>query len=76
MTGLTQAEQIALTRLGWHWSDDYALSVIDGTWIARPVGSPADLITADSAAELRELLREDYGRRRPVSGHACDRMST
>jgi hypothetical protein len=77
---VTPDEQRELLRLAWHWSDWYDLSVVDdGTFLARPAGAPADILTASSAEELRELLRIDHAERqsaRKAAGHLSERMST
>jgi hypothetical protein len=75
---VTPDEQRELLRLAWHWSDWYALSVTDdGTWLARPAAAPADLLTAGSASELRELLRSDHAERQSQrDNNLSERMST
>jgi hypothetical protein len=60
--GLTSIEQTALRDLAWHWEDAYErFTVTDGVWQASPVGEPGRVITAESAQELREKIRADYG---------------
>jgi hypothetical protein len=52
-----------LRDLAWHWSEAYEISVVDDTWTAVPLVEPATVLTADSAQELRELVRIDYADR-------------
>jgi hypothetical protein len=64
---MTRDEQAALADLGFHRGDAYAISVSDGVWRAHAFDRPADVLTADTADELRLLIREDY-RGRPHEG--------
>lgn len=64
---MTAAEQAELADLGRHWGDSYAISLCDGTWTAYPYDCPSELLTAASAAELRDLIRRTY-RGRPYDG--------
>ncbi len=55
-----ERERIQLNGLRLHWEEFYQLSVTDGVWLAVRLDDPAALLTAESAAELRELMREDF----------------
>ena len=74
---LTREEQSDLLNLAWNWDSAYTFEVIDGVWKATSTADPVAVLTADSADELRQKVREDYAERqraaRPLSG---DRMST
>ena len=53
----------------------------DGIWTATAVSDPATVLTADTADELRQLVRADYEGRSPVpmtpvTSHLSERMST
>jgi hypothetical protein len=69
---MTRDEQGDLADLGFHWGEAYSISVSDGVWRAHAFDRPADVLTADTADELRLLIRQDYrGRpreRRPYCG--------
>jgi len=55
--------QTTLTDLRWHWEDAYQIDCEDGMWLAVPLGDPLVTISRDSAAELREAIRQDYAER-------------
>lgn len=48
-----------LASLRWHWDTAYEISLSAGTWTARFLPETGTL-TADSAEELRLLIRADY----------------
>jgi hypothetical protein len=75
---LTPQEQSDLLSLGYRWAENYALSVTEGTWIARPAENSSAAITAPSAVELGEKLLRDYADRHPVTsdGVLHERTST
>jgi hypothetical protein len=75
---LTPQEQSDLLSLGCRWADNYALSVTEGTWMARPAEDASTAITASSALELGEKLVRDYADKHPVTsdGVLHERMST
>jgi hypothetical protein len=52
-------EEEELTSLRWHWDTAYDINLSAGTWTARFLPG-TDTLTADSAAELRNLIRADY----------------
>jgi hypothetical protein len=63
----TQASELA--QLMFVWDREYTLACDGDTWSARPHAARAEILTAGSAAELRELLREDaQHRRRAAAG--------
>jgi hypothetical protein len=43
-----------------HWDTAYAISFDGLTWSASPLDAPAVLLTAETAQQLRELIRSDY----------------
>jgi hypothetical protein len=57
---LTGDDHRLLIWLQAHWSGHYVISVTDGVWRAARVASPAIVLLADSARELRDLMRDDY----------------
>jgi len=58
---VTGEDATALFHLRCLWHAAYAISVMDGVWVARRCDNPTRIITADTAPELRWLLRADYG---------------
>ena len=60
---LTHEEQMDLCGLRWHWDTAYSIGLDDGIWTAVPHLDPAVLITADTADELRAMIRADYTQR-------------
>jgi hypothetical protein len=62
-----ERERIQLSGLRLHWEEFYQLSTSDGVWLAARLDDQAVLLTADSAADLRDQMREDFARR-PVPG--------
>ena len=74
---LTREEQSDLLNLAWNWDSAYRFEVIDGIWKATSVLDRATVLTADSADELRQKVRDDYAdQRRAESPLPGDRMST
>ena len=74
---LTKEDESSLLDLAWHWESAYAFSVVEGVWQAVPVVAPSVVITADTAEELREKVRQDYTSRRGTPGPGLgERMST
>jgi hypothetical protein len=74
---LSEEDQSSLLDLAWHWESAYSFSVIEGVWQAVPAADTAAVLTAATASELREKVRQDYSlrqtRSRPIRG---ERMST
>jgi hypothetical protein len=60
---LTSEDATALFPFRCLWDSAYAISLTDGIWVARRRDNPTRVLTADTAPELRWLLRADYGRR-------------
>ena len=58
---MTSEDATALFHLRCLCHAAYAISVIDGIWAARRRGNPTRILTADTAPELRWLLRADDG---------------
>jgi hypothetical protein len=56
---VTSEDATALFHLQCLWHGAYAISLTDGIWAARRAGNPTRVLTADSAPELRWLLRAD-----------------
>lgn len=74
---LSKEDQSSLLDLAWHWESAYTFGVIDGVWQAVPAVDPSAVLTAGTAEELRQKVRQDYSSRRaslgPIRG---ERMST
>jgi hypothetical protein len=60
-TGLTQADAAELEDIGWHWEKAYAVNRDGDTYVAARIGYPDHRLTADTPAQLRTLIRSDYG---------------
>jgi len=73
---LTREEELDLTGLRWYWGREYRIALSGGTWSASPLREPATVLTADSADELRRLLREDHDGRRIVSDAALSETAS
>jgi hypothetical protein len=58
---VTSEDATALFHLHCLRQGAYAISVTDGIWVARRRDNPTRVLTADTAPELRWLLRADYG---------------
>jgi hypothetical protein len=52
-------DQEALADLRWHWDLAYEINLSGETWTARFL-TGTDILSADSADELRRLIRADY----------------
>lgn len=76
---LSREQELDLTGIRWHWQTAYTVDLDDdGVWTAVPHVAPSDVLTADTADELRTLIRADYFKRtgtRPAP-LLQDRMST
>ena len=80
---LSREDQDDLAGLAWNWEGAYDFKVADGVWVATSLADPATVLTADSADELRRLVRADYFASRraaagrvPVTDYLTERMST
>ena len=60
---MTSEQTSDLLRLHGLWRDAYAITFCDGVWAARRHDAPAEILTADSALELRGLMQDDQARR-------------
>jgi hypothetical protein len=58
---MTSEDATALFHLRCLWDGTYAISVTDDIRVARRSGKPTRILTADTAPELRWLLRADHG---------------
>jgi hypothetical protein len=58
---VTSEDATGLFYLRCLWHGAYAISLTDGVWIARRRDNSTRTLTADTAPELRWLLRADYG---------------
>ena len=59
---MTSEDATALFHLmGCLWDTAYAIRLTDGIWVACRRDNPTRVLTADTAPELRWLLRADYG---------------
>jgi hypothetical protein len=55
----------------------YSFRVTDRVWTATPLTDPSAVLTADSAYELREVIRRDYAERQTsLAAIRGERMST
>jgi hypothetical protein len=60
---ISDKDDAALADLRWHWDSAYEISHDGGAWTARFLEGTATL-SASSADELRDLVREDYWERK------------
>jgi hypothetical protein len=65
---LSKEDQSSLLDMAWHWEAAYTFSVIEGVWQAVPAADPSAVLTADTAEELRQKVRQDTPRARPARG--------
>lgn len=64
------SELAQLRALCLHWDYYYEISVDHGVWVAQRLSDPDPILTAGSAAELRERLREDHAQRAVAAGES------
>ena len=57
---MASPERESLVWLQTNWGDYYVIKFADGVWSADRVSNPAMILTADSARELRDKMRDDY----------------
>jgi hypothetical protein len=57
---LTGDDHRSLIWLQTNWGGYYMISLADGVWRAVRISNPAVVLTADSARQLRDLLRDDH----------------
>jgi hypothetical protein len=58
---VTSEDATTLFHLRCLWHGTYTITMTGGIWAARRSGKPSRILTADTAPELRWLLRADYG---------------
>jgi hypothetical protein len=63
---VTSEEATDLLNLQCLWRDAYAIAFNDGVWSARRHDRPAAILTADTALELRGLMRTTTSRHGPL----------
>jgi hypothetical protein len=56
---MTSEEATALFQLRCLWQDAYHIGFSD-VWSAKRLNHPTTILTADTAAELRGLIQDDY----------------
>ena len=59
---ISREEQSTLNDLNWHWDTAYTINFDGDTWSASPLTEPNAVLIAETAAELREQIRDDYRR--------------
>jgi hypothetical protein len=65
-----QADDLA--DLHRHWGEVYVIKCDGETWSASPVTDMTVILTAESAGELRQAIRRDYGSRPSVQRQPRD----
>lgn len=83
-TVLGPGDEADLIDLAFHWNEAYDIAVLDGIWTARAICNPLTVLTADTADELRTMIRSDYAKvssragagRVRVTEYLSERMST
>jgi hypothetical protein len=67
---ISKEDMTSLIWLQWHWDSRYVIKLVEGVWQAHPADRPLVVLTADSAMELRDKMKDDFaaqasaGRRR------------
>jgi hypothetical protein len=59
-TELTRAEAAELEDIGWHWEKAYEIARNGHGYVAVRIGYPEHILTANTASELRSMIRSDY----------------
>jgi hypothetical protein len=67
---ISREDMTSLIWLRMHWENYYQISLDDGLWRALPVGGSADLLTAQSALQLRDAMKDDFAARAARERHA------
>ncbi len=57
---MTSEESSDLARMRTRWLGVYHVALIDGVWRAKRYHDVTTVLTADTAAELGELMTADY----------------
>ena len=60
---LSQEDQTSLIWLQWHWEKHYVIRVMDGEWQAYAADAPLEVLSANSAMELRDRMKDDFAER-------------
>ena len=61
-----------LADLHWHWGDAYSITTDGDTWSASPRTDLTVIVTAETADDLRALIRTDYAQRTEVQRQPRD----
>ncbi len=67
---ISREDMTSLIWLRMHWETYYQISLDDGLWRALPVGGSADALTAKSALQLRDAMKDDFAARAARERHA------
>jgi hypothetical protein len=73
---LSRWDEVALLDLDHHWGGQdgpYEITVTGGRWRAVYRGPDAARLESDSANDLRDLIRADYGARQTAAGDSTGR---
>jgi hypothetical protein len=57
---MSAADDAELRDICWHWGAAYVVSYDGERYTATRTGSPDHVLTADTAAQLRGMIRSDY----------------
>ncbi|HUB38522.1 MAG TPA: hypothetical protein VMA72_06705 [Streptosporangiaceae bacterium] len=57
---MSAADDAELRDICWHWGTAYVLNYDGERYTATRVNSPDHVLSADTAAQLREMIRSDY----------------
>jgi hypothetical protein len=57
---MSTTDDAELRDIRWHWGTAYVLDCDGERYTATRVGSPDHALTADTAAQLRGMIRSDY----------------
>jgi hypothetical protein len=60
-TELTRVEAAELEDIGWHWEKAYEVGRDGDAYVAVRTGYRDHKLTAQTLAQLRSLIRSDYG---------------
>lgn len=73
---LNPEDEADLIELSHHWGEAYDLAVLDDVWTAHAMGNPLIILTADTAGELRAMVRADYEKATSTTGRPGCRRRT
>jgi len=57
---LTKEDQTSLIWLRMNWESHYKISFEEGVWQALPLFAPTDILTAETAMELRDAMKDHF----------------